>query len=218
MVGSVPLLDYRTEVMLMDCQNWIVTDNGNCEAYYPEEYIPPTDSYRLYRFLTEMEDIVETIPDDYKRLQAIIPRVRKLLEDSYWLQMEYSQPSPDVGWSIKFLYQEPGFPFTAQMVTWLPGQVSPIHNHACWGIVALINGEEKNRLWQRSPSSESQHRIEYTGETILTPGEIIAFTPEAIHSVEPLGDEPTISFNLYGITDFSKRFEFDPKNHSAKNF
>jgi predicted metal-dependent enzyme (double-stranded beta helix superfamily) len=202
----------------MDCQNWIVTDNGNCEAYYPEEYVPPVESYRLYRFLTEMEDIVETIPEDYKRLQLIIPRVRTLLERSYWLQMEYSQPSPEVGWSVQFLYQEPGFPFTAQMVAWMPGQVSPIHNHAGWGVVALISGEEKNRLWQRSRNPEYKHQIEYTGERIVTPGEIIAFTPEAIHSVEPLGDEPTISFNLYGITDFSNRFEFDPVNQTAKNF
>lgn len=202
----------------MTCQNWIVKDDGNCQAYYPQEYLPPVNSYRLYRFLTEMEDIVETIPEDDKRLEAIIPRVRKLLEDSYWLQMEYSVPSPEQGWSVKFLYQEPRFPFTIQMVTWMPGQVSPIHNHACWGVVALIGGEERNLLWHRVPNSQQKHHIEYTEEKILTPGDIIGFTPEAIHCVEPLGDEPTITFNLYGVTDFSKRFEFNPTNHTAELF
>jgi predicted metal-dependent enzyme (double-stranded beta helix superfamily) len=42
--------------------------------------------------------------------------------------------------------------------------------------------------------------------------------PDAIHSVEAIGDEPTISFNLYGETDYDQRFEFDPVTCTAKNF
>ncbi|MEM1369934.1 MAG: cupin, partial [Cyanobacteria bacterium P01_H01_bin.15] len=40
----------------------------------------------------------------------------------------------------------------------------------------------------------------------------------AIHSVEPLGDEPAVTFNLYGETDFAQRFEFDALKHTAWNF
>ena len=42
--------------------------------------------------------------------------------------------------------------------------------------------------------------------------------PEAIHSVEALGEEPIITFNIYGETDFSQRFEFDTLTNTAKNF
>ena len=42
--------------------------------------------------------------------------------------------------------------------------------------------------------------------------------PDAIHSVESLGDEPTITFNIYGETNFSQRFEFDTLTNTAKNF
>jgi len=42
--------------------------------------------------------------------------------------------------------------------------------------------------------------------------------PDAIHRVEALGDEPAISFNLYGETNYEQRFEFDPVNSTAKNF
>jgi predicted metal-dependent enzyme (double-stranded beta helix superfamily) len=116
------------------------------------------------------------------------------------------------------LYKEPNFPLTVQMVTWLPGNVSPIHNHATWGIVALISGEEKNTFWRCSPTPQSPNRIELVGEKILLPGDIIGFMPDTIHSVESIGDEPTISFNVYGITNFEERFEFDPLKHTATNF
>lgn len=63
---------------------------------------------------------------------------------------------------------------TVQTVAWLPGRVSPIHNHATWGVVALISGEEKNKLWRRT---DNQGGIEKAGEIILTPGEIISLMP-----------------------------------------
>ncbi|NER81825.1 MAG: cupin, partial [Leptolyngbya sp. SIO1D8] len=56
------------------------------------------------------------------------------------------------------------------------------------------------------------------GEVVLSPGDIITFTPGAIHQVEPIGDEPTISFNLYGITDYKSRYVFDPEASTAELF
>ncbi len=201
-----------------DCENWIVHDDSFTEAYYPQEKELTVDPYRLFRFLTDLEDILLDIPGDRDRLKAIMPLVRHLLTSSYWLQMEYDRPSPKTGWSVKMLYREPEYPLTVQMVAWQPGSVSPIHNHGAWGIVALINGEEKNRFWKRSPTAEHPNRLELVGEKILQPGEIISFMPSAIHSVESIGDEPTISFNLYGETNYKQRYKFDTKNHTATNF
>jgi predicted metal-dependent enzyme (double-stranded beta helix superfamily) len=207
-------------------QNWLVTAGGDCVALTLDELALPEKPYRLYRFLTELEDILNTVADNCDRIRAIAPLVRKLLTSSYWLQMEFTDPPADPGWSVQFLYDEYEFPLTVQMVAWLPGHVSPIHNHSTWGIVALVSGQEKNQFWRRvsqgeappTPTPEYPSRIEYVGEKILVPGEIIGFTPDAIHSLEVLGEEPAITFNLYGVTDYSQRFEFDPVTHTAKNF
>ncbi|MGF1539044.1 MAG: cupin [Pleurocapsa sp.] len=201
-----------------ECENWIVRDDGICEAYYPPETPLTADPYRLFRFLTDLEDLIHQNPDDLAKLKAIAPLVRNLLTSSYWLQLEYLEPNPQVGWSVKTLYKEPDYPLTVQTVAWLPGQVSKIHNHAAWGLVALISGQEKNQFWRRSPSVEFPDRLELIGEKILEPGEIITFMPDAIHSVEAMGEEPTISFNLYGRTDYPKRYQFDIVNHTATNF
>ncbi|MBE9040445.1 cysteine dioxygenase family protein, partial [Oscillatoriales cyanobacterium LEGE 11467] len=105
-----------------------------------------------------------------------------------------------------------------QVVALMPGQVSPIHNHAGWGLVALLQGREKNTFWRRSPDSEYPDRIERIGDRILEPGQTISFLPDAIHSIEAMGDEPTVSFNLYGKADYTQRLQFDPIAHRATQF
>ena len=196
--------------------NWLVTDDAQCRAFGTVDNEPPERTYRMYRFLTEMEDILERESDDAKRVQAIIPLVRKLLISSYWLQMEYDPPSKKTGWSVKFLYREHEYPITVQMVAWAPGSASKIHNHATWGIVALIGGQEKNIFWKQDAGDPKE--ISAAGEQMLHPGDIIGFTSGAVHKVEPVGDEPTISFNLYGVTDKSSRYKYDEKTLAAANF
>ena len=84
--------------------------------------------------------------------------------------------------------------------------------------MALVSGQEKNTLWRRSPTLEQPDQIEQTGDVMIEPGDIISFVPDAIHCVEALGDEPTISFNLYGLTDYKARYKFDPNTHTAVLF
>ena len=86
-----------------------------------------------------------------------------------------------------------------------------------WGIVALIDGTEKNSFPKRSPTAEFPDKLEL-GEQILQPGEIIGFMPDAIDSVESVGDESTISFNIYGKTNYPQRYHFNNIDHTAKNF
>ncbi len=209
----------------MVSQDWLVTGDGKCEigSESTDNLELATSQYRLYRFLTDLEDILHKFPDDRQRLQAICPLVRRLLTSSEWLQYEYIEPDPETGWSIVTLYDEPDFPLTVQTVSWLPGQVSPIHNHATWGVVALISGSEKNTLWRRNNpdgaiAGADGKPFEKVGDLILTPGEILSFMPDAIHQIEALGDEPTISFNLYGETNYEQRFEFDPITQTATIF
>lgn len=203
---------------VMENRNLLVTDEGIVQTLDVAKVEEPEQTYRLYRFLTELEDLLASEQNNEKRLRAIAPRVRQLLNSSYWLQMEYKEPDPKTGWGVHFLYREYQFPLTVQMVTWSPGTASTIHNHATWALVAMLGGQEKNRIWRRVPSAETPHKIEPVEEVILAPGDIITLMPGAIHQVEPAGDEPTISFNLYGVTDFKNRYVFDPQKQTAELF
>ncbi|MEB3886610.1 cupin [Lyngbya sp. CCY1209] len=197
----------------------LVMDDGQCvevEAVESDrQWVRP---YRLYRFLTDLEDLLIGVEDNPTRLHLIRPLVRQLLNSSEWLHYNFLPPDTATGWSVLMLYNEPEFPITIQTVVWSPDRVSPIHNHGTWGVVAMLSGQEKNTFWRRSPTADHPDRIEWVGEELLTPGDILCLMPDAIHQVEAIGTEPTISFNLYGETDFQRRFEFDRDRHTAKNF
>ena len=98
------------------------------------------------------------------------------------------------------------------------GTASSIHNHGNWGVIAILEGEEVNTLWRRVPDTRHPNRVEPISEITLLPGDIISFTSDAIHSVKATGDIPTFSFSIYGETYHSRRFEYNPTAHTAKNF
>ncbi|WP_287728131.1 hypothetical protein [Microcystis sp. M061S2] len=49
-------------------------------------------------------------------------------------------------------------------------------------------------LVPRTPTAEFPDKITVTGEKVLEAEYIISFTPEAIHQVQAIGEEPVICF------------------------
>ncbi|OBQ05588.1 MAG: cupin [Anabaena sp. LE011-02] len=203
----------------MQGQDLFVAENGQyqvCKSARSWDLL--RDNYRLYRFLTEVEDILKNVEDESTRLPEIRMLVRRLIINSYWVQSQSLQPDLKTGISVLLLYDELGFPLTVQTVTFAPGTTSNIHNHGTWGVVAILKGQEKNTFWRRSSNPDFPDKIEKVGEINLSPGDLISFTPETIHQVQAIGKEPTVTFNIYGETNPKQRFEFDVTNHSAKKF
>lgn len=203
----------------MKGNDWLVTEDGKYQACKSvREWDLLQENYYLYRFLTELEDTVKQNNEEIDCLAKIRILVRRLITNSYWVRSKYPEPDLETGTSVELLYDELGFPFTIQTVTFTPGTISNIHNHGTWGVVAILKGQEKNTFWQRKPTSKFSDKIESTKESLLFPGDIISFVPGAIHCVEAVADEPTVTFNLYGETKSKQRFEFDVVSHTAKNF
>ncbi|MBZ8180823.1 cysteine dioxygenase family protein [Oscillatoria salina] len=207
----------------MKSKDWLVKEDGKCLACETvREWDLLRNEYRLYRFLTEVEDVVNEAEVKGTKEEDFLPELRKLVRslvmNNYWIKTQIPEPSEKTGVSWLMLYDELGFPLTVQTETILPGTISPIHNHGTWGVVAMLQGKQKNIFWQRSPTATHQDKITQVGAQILEPGDIISFTTEAIHAVEAMGDTPTVTFNIYGETFASKRFQFDPLTHQAKHF
>lgn len=206
----------------MKSQDWLVTDDGQCQ---PRPAVRVWDllreRYYFHQFLTEITDILgqamhET--EEWDFLPQIRTKVRQLITNSYWLQTQHGDPDTKTGVAIQILYDEIGYPLTVENVSFAPGRRSPIHNHGTWGVVAVLKGQEKHTFWRRANDPESPDRIEPVGTKILEPGEIISFTPDAIHHIEAVGDRPSVTFNLYGDTQPKSRFTFDPETNTAKLF
>jgi len=203
----------------MQGQDWFVTENGEyqiCKSARSWDLLQ--DNYRLYRFLTQVEDVLNHVEEESTRLPQIRTLVRRLIINSYWVQSQFLKPDTKTGISVLLLYDELGFPLTVQTVTFAPGTTSNIHNHGTWGVVAILKGQEKNTFWRRTGNPNFPDKIEKTGEINLSAGDIISFTSETIHHVQAMGEEPTVTFNIYGETNPKQRFEFDVINHIAKKF
>jgi predicted metal-dependent enzyme (double-stranded beta helix superfamily) len=203
----------------MQGKDWFVADNGQhqvCKS--AREWDLLRDNYRLYRFLTEVEDVLKDVKDESIHLPELRMLVRRLIINSYWVQSQFLQPDPKTGISVLSLYDELGFPLTVQTVSFAPGITSTIHNHGTWGIVAILKGQEKNTFWQRNSTLEFPDRLKKVGEIDLYPGDLISFTPDTIHHIQAFGEEPTVTFNIYGETDPKGRLEFDVINNIAKKF
>ena len=207
----------------MKTADWLVKEDGVCcLCKSVREWDLLAEEYRLYRFLTEVEDItrlaaVEGI-DESSSLSGLRMLVRKLVLNCYTIKTRLPEPNQKTGVSVVMLYDELGFPMTIQTEMNLPGTTSPIHNHGTWGIVMILEGKQKNTFWRRNPIPKFPDRIARIGERIIEPGDIISFTTGAIHSTEAVGDKPTVTFNLYGETNGSKRFQFDCDRQTAKQF
>lgn len=203
----------------MQGQDWMVTDDGQCQACAtPREWDLLETPYHFHRFLTQVEDALKESLDEHDSLPTIRHLVRKLALNSYWVQTQHPEFKALNDVAIQTLYDEIGYPLTVQTNTYPPGAISPVHNHGTWGVVALLKGQEKNTFWRRTPTPEFKDQVTSVNEKIFRPGDVISFSPGAIHSVEAVGDTPMVTFNLYGETHHKARFEFDPKTHQAKNF
>ncbi len=207
----------------MKTADWLVRKDGICKLCKSvREWDLLAEEYRLYRFLTEVEDIMRLAAtegiDEESSLSGLRMIVRKLILNCYTVKTRLPEANHQTGVSVVMLYDELGFPMTIQTEMSLPGTTSSIHNHGTWGIVMVLQGKQKNTFWKRVSNDEFPDKIERVGERIIESGDIISFTTDAIHSIEAVGDEPTITFNLYGETHGSKRFQFDPVSNTAKHF
>ncbi|MDJ0632012.1 MAG: cupin [Xenococcaceae cyanobacterium MO_188.B29] len=207
----------------MKTADWLVKEDGVCRLCKSvREWDLLAEEYRLYRFLTEVEDNIRLAAteerDEETSLSGLRMLVRKLVLNCYTVKTRLPEPNQEIGMSVVTLHDEVGFPMTIQTEMSLPGTTSPIHNHGTWGIVMVIEGKQKNTFWKRAPTDEFPDKIDRVGERIIEAGDIISFTTEAIHSTEAVGDQPTITFNLYGETHGGKRYQFDFEKQTAKHF
>lgn len=206
----------------MPSQDWFVTDVGQCQSRpASRDWDLLREHYYLHQFLTEVLDVLANAKnetDEWDHLPQIRMRVRQLLLNSYWAKTCYTEPDPQTGVSVTTLYDEIGYPLTVQNVMAHPGATSSIHNHGTWGVLFQIRGQERHTFWRRVNDPDQPYRIETVGDRILEPGEIISFMPDAIHQVETVGDEPSLTFQLYGDTQPKSRLQFEPETNSAKRF
>lgn len=97
------------------------------------------------------------------------------------------------------LHVEPDGSFSIIALVWLPGQVTPIHDHLTWCVFAVLQGVEREELF----TLRTDH-LTRAGVAENHVGEVSGFAPPGdIHRVRNAGPDTAISLHVYG-TDLSR--------------
>ncbi|HWG62233.1 MAG TPA: cysteine dioxygenase family protein [Streptosporangiaceae bacterium] len=100
------------------------------------------------------------------------------------------------GYRSHVLHVEPDGTFSVVAMVWLPGQVTPIHDHVSWCVTAVVQGTEYEEVFTLSSDGASLRRF---GSNINPRGEVSFFAPPGdIHRVRNRGSDVAISVHVYG--------------------
>jgi predicted metal-dependent enzyme (double-stranded beta helix superfamily) len=159
----------------------------------------PHNHKALTDFVSDIEAVVATQTDPHAITAAVRVRLSILLDAKDFLTPEQREPDP-AHYRSHLLAVAPSRRFSVVGLVWLPGQVTPIHDHICWCVVGVVQGIEREDLFElRSNGSDSRWLVPAGGET-FTAGQTTALVPpdENIHRVRNAGEDLAISLHVYG--------------------
>lgn len=113
------------------------------------------------------------------------------------------------GYQTHLLHAEPDGSFSVTVMVWLPGQLTPVHDHLAWCVTAVMQGTEYEEIFAPVCAAEPGSAggaggLEVIARNENPVGTVSAFTPPGdIHRVRNTGTGTAVSMHVYG-TDISR--------------
>ncbi len=153
----------------------------------------------LADFVADIEALVAAEDDPYRTTDAVRQRLAALLAGPAFLTPAQREPDP-AHYRSHLLTVAPSRKFSVVGLVWLPGQVTPIHDHICWCVVGVLQGTEREQRYGLRADDAGAHFLVPEGGETLTACHTCALIPpqENIHQVRNAGDDLAISLHVYG--------------------
>lgn len=128
--------------------------------------------------------------------EDIAPVLGLALTNKDWLRPEHRVGDP-TGYMRHVLYVDPDGDFVLTAITWLPGQVSPVHGHRVWCAYGVAEGELTEERFREAYGKLTSFRTH-----TYRPGDIADrdFDCKAIHRVSNRGRGTIVSLHVYGVS------------------
>lgn len=127
--------------------------------------------------------------------RLVAARLRRSLPGPEILRAVEREGDP-AGYRSHLLHAEPGGSFSVVAMVWLPGQVTPVHDHVAWCVFGVLQGAEDEELFRLADDGRSLVRA---GRVQNATGQVSGFAPPGdIHRVRNAGRGVTISLHVYG--------------------
>ena len=117
------------------------------------------------------------------------------LGNTAWLRPEHRVGDP-TRYMRHVLYVDPQGAFVMTAITWLPGQVSPVHGHQVWCAYGVAEGELTEEQFRASSGKPVllERRIHRAGEVAERDLDC-----SVIHRVSNRSNSTIVSLHLYGV-------------------
>lgn len=177
--------------------------------------------------LADVRGILNGAPPDQSKLDAITTRLERLAsQKTLFSRADFPPPAETAGVGASTRYRLNPSDGDAGLALYLnsinPGKTTAPHNHTTWAVIVAVEGQEVNRIYERTDdrSDPARAQIHVAREFTVQPGAPIAFLPDDIHSIHVVGNEPTLHFHLYGqpLETLIGRIAIDPETGSVKNY
>lgn len=169
--------------------------------------------YSVESFVHDLKEIAASHAAPKDLLPEIAPLAERLAKSPEWIKPDFFEIDESQGIGITVLHEEPDHTLLVETVAWAPGKGVLPHDHQTWGVVAGLEGVERNVIWKREDDGgEAGHaKLSPAHETDVGNGQVIVFMPDDIHSVTNQTDKTTLSLHIYGKSlGHVNRSEFDP--------
>jgi predicted metal-dependent enzyme (double-stranded beta helix superfamily) len=157
----------------------------------------------LREFIQQVTAIVQVAgePDVPGRVAEVLPA---LLANPSVLDVQQRTPGTE-GYRQHVLHVDRAGAFSIVALVWLPGQVTPVHDHLAWCVFGVYEGMERETQYRLIEEGAGRLRVAPTRVLEYARGRV-GYAPSLesdIHRVENSGDDLAISIHIYG-TDFRK--------------
>lgn len=155
--------------------------------------------YDIPAFVAELDALAATGLDHPALARAAADRLPRVLATPDVLAPEFRAPWPD-RYRPHLVMVAPSGAFSVVALVWLPGQVTPIHDHICWCVVGVLEGIEREERFHLLAGAEGERWLCPAGEEGMTRGATAVLVPpdENIHRVRNAGAALAISLHVYG--------------------
>ena len=145
----------------------------------------------IHPALSELARAAKEMP-----FEDVAPVLAEALRRKDWLRPEHRVGDPNA-YMRHVLYVDPQGEFVMTAITWLPGQVSPIHGHQVWCAFGVAEGELTEEQFH-----ESYGKLSAVKTSLYRPGEVAErdLDCKAIHRVSNRSRVTLVSRHLYGVS------------------
>jgi predicted metal-dependent enzyme (double-stranded beta helix superfamily) len=169
-----------------------------------------------------LERVCDQLSDERLIVAAVRPLARRAaLARENWLEDRLYVAGRAQGFGVHLLHERPDHSLAIFAISWLPHRGTPPHDHGTWGVVAGVDGAERNEFFQRADdgSGPGYAELRKIGEKVCGVGDVVAMPRGTIHSVLNDTDAVTLSLHVYGRhLNHTGRSQFDIERRTETPF